>query len=237
MSKNSLILLPKRVLFLQPKTPEIQALKEYLEQNSYEIIYWDNPNPYKLKEYLFQVRADIILVDIEMVRETMNCYDMVKAIEYYKSIGQVIFLTHEIDSGVLEVAKACNAVAYLLKPFRMYEVLVTLELVLDRIDKKIQKKHLDEYNLADSWKYCLKRKLLFKDDREVLLSKNGQSLISLLVKNRGCTVSFEQICYHIWNHDHSLGSLRSLVYRIHEQLNTHIIENIKGVGYRVKIFA
>jgi len=56
MSKNSLILLPKKILFLQPKTPEIQALKEYLKENSYEIIYWDNPNPYKLKEYLFQVR-------------------------------------------------------------------------------------------------------------------------------------------------------------------------------------
>ena len=104
MSRNDLSLLPKRVLFIQPKTPKMEALKHYLEEKNYEVVYWDRPNPYKFKEKLLWVQADIVLIDIAMFKETMCRYAMVKAIEYHQSIAQVVFLTHEIDSSVLEAA-------------------------------------------------------------------------------------------------------------------------------------
>lgn len=99
--------------------------------------------------------------------------------------------------------------------------------------KTINDKEVYEYQLAYGYSYRLQKKQLLKANKEILLSKNGHKLMELLVQNRGCTVSFEQILYHIWNKNYSLGSLRSLVYRIHEQLCVPLIENVKGVGYRV----
>jgi len=235
MSRNDLILLPKRVLFIQPKTPKMEALKHYLEEKNYEIIHWNRPNPYKFKEKLLWVQADIVLVDIAMFKETMCRYAMVKAIEYSQSFTQIIFLTHEIESSILEAAKKCRVASYLLKPCSEYEIFIALELTLNRKYQKEEKEYLKESLLAYNYKFCFSSKRLFHNEKEVLLSKNGKLLLELLIKNRGCIVSFEQIVYHIWNHDHSLASLRSLVHRIHTQIHEPLIENIKGVGYRVKM--
>ena len=138
-----------------------------------------------------------------------------------------------MESYVLEIAKACYASAYLLKPCKPYEVVITLELVLNSL-KQRDEGFSNAYPLAYGFSYNLNKKQLFsRDNEEILLSKNGQRLIELLVKNRGYTVSFEQILYHIWNKSYSLGSLRSLVYRIDKQIGVPLIKNVKGIGYRI----
>lgn len=229
MSKNDLLTMGKKLLFIQPKTSDMQELKLILSQHNYEIIHWETSNPYRLKEVLLEENPSVILVDISMFQEpTCRCV-IVQAIKYYRLKAKVVFLTQAVESYVLEMAKACCASAYLLKPCRVYEVLVTLELLLNREEEKFD----NSFSLAYGYSYNIKRKQLFKNKEEVLLSKNAQRLIELLVSNRGCTVSFEQILYHVWNKDYSLGSLRSLVYRICKQIGVPLIENVKGVGYRV----
>ncbi|HFU76075.1 MAG TPA: response regulator transcription factor [Arcobacter sp.] len=230
MSRNDLILLQKRVLFLQPKTSKMVQLKEYLEKNNYELIHWNQPNPYRFKEDLLKVNANFILVDIAIFKDLMYRNRVLEAIKCYSSIGHVIFLTHEVDCSILVAAKSCKATAYLLKPSKEYEVLISLELAGVRKENSSS----PEYNLAHGYTYNCDKKILFRTGKEICLSKNGHALLSLLVANRGCTVSFEQLIYHIWNHDHSLSSLRSLVYRINLQVHAPIIDNVKGIGYRIK---
>lgn len=229
MSKNDLLTVAQKVLFIQPKTPSIQELKSILLQNNYKIVDCDIINPYCINKILIEESPSAILIDISIFQELIACYTIVKAIKKYSSIAKIVFLTHAMDNYVLEMARDCCASAYILKPCKPYEVLVTLELLLG-IEKK---EFTNSFSLAYGYFYNIKRKQLFKDEVEILLSKNGQKLIELLVKNRGCTVSFEQILYHIWNKNYSLGALRSLVYRINRQIGVLLIENVKGVGYRV----
>ncbi len=230
MSKNYLLTTAQKVLFIQPKTPAMQELKSTLVQYNYEIIHWDAPNPYRFKELLDDENPDIVLVDISMFQEAMCRYAMVSAIKHHQSVAKVIFLTHTMESYVLEVAKACRASAYLLKPCPSYEVIVTLELALNREE---QKTSFNYFELDYGCSYLLEKRQFFRKKEEIFLSKNGQKLMEILVKNRGSTVSLSQIIFHIWNKNYSLGSLRSLVYRIHKQIGYPLIENVKGVGYRV----
>ena len=234
MSKNDLLKIGKKILFIQPKTSDMKELKSTLSQHNYEIIHWDASNPYQFKQLLLEENPTAILVDISMFQEPMCRSEMVQSIRYHHPTVKVVFLTHAMESYVLEIAKRCCASAYLLKPCKPYEVLVTLELLLDKQEKREETLN-NSLSLAYGYSYNMEKKRFFRDNQEILLSKNGKKLIELLVTNRGYTVSFEQILYHIWNKNYSLGSLRSLVHRIHEQTGVSLIENIKGVGYRVKL--
>ncbi len=230
MSKNELLTIGKKLLFIQPKTSDIQELKLMLSQHNYEVIQLSTPNPYLLKKILIEESPHAILVEISMFQNRICCSEMVEIIKGYHLDIKVVFLTDAIENYAVEVAKACYASAYLLKPCRVCEVLVTLELIFNETKKKIE----NNYQLSYGYIYSLEKKQLIKDNQEeILLSKNAQKLMELLVRNKGCTLPFEQILYHIWNRDYSLGSLRSLIYRIHEQIGVPLIENIKGIGYRI----
>jgi len=152
---------------------------------------------------------------IQILRDSPNC--------------KIIYLTAYSNKEMIESAYESRAYAYLLKPYREKEILTTVQLAL--LQKEQDKPRPNRIQLINGYYFNIKKYCLYKDNREVPLSKNGHKFIGILAKNRDCTVSHEQICYHIWNRERSCNTLRALVYRIREKIDAHLIDNVKGIGY------
>nr|WP_255494584.1 winged helix-turn-helix domain-containing protein [Sulfurovum sp. bin170] len=101
------------------------------------------------------------------------------------------------------------------------------------LDNKKKKENSDNIKLKLINEYYFNTKLqrLCRDNKEVFLSKNGHKFMEILAKSKNTTVSNEQICGHIWHENRSCNTLRALVHRIREKTDTHLIENVKGMGY------
>ena len=67
------------------------------------------------------------------------------------------------------------------------------------------------------------------------MTKKENLLISLLVANLGLPVTFDQAITYIWGDDTSNEhSVRTLVWRLRNKLQTDIIKNVSGIGYYIE---
>ena len=72
---------------------------------------------------------------------------------------------------------------------------------------------------------------LYKEDKEIILSKKAIKFLEILVRYRNTTVSNEQICYHIWGENKNKNTLRSLLHRMRSTIDSNLIRNVNGLGY------
>jgi len=124
--------------------------------------------------------------------------------------------------------------AYLLKPYRDDEILATIKLMFAHEEHLINP--LDRENIALKHGYIFNTKShrLFKENREVHLGKKLLKLIEVLAKNKNVSVSNEHLCTSIWGENKNDITLRSLVYRLRKLINSDMIENVNGLGYKIK---
>lgn len=143
----------------------------------------------------------------------------------------VIFLTAKTDSeseirGLLDGAED-----YIIKPFQMMTLLVRMEKVLQRTGRLNQ-----VYRYRD----------LTLDAVNRTLERNGQRMelpplefdvLRILMKNKNCTVSRDQLLNEIWGQDY-FGDIRTVDVRVanlRRKLGfTDEIRTISKVGYRLE---
>jgi PAS domain S-box-containing protein len=98
-----------------------------------------------------QLRPDLILMDIQLAG-SMDGIDAAAQIREQLDIP-VVYLTAFSDQSVLERAKLTTPHSYLIKPVRDRELLVTLELTLERsrLEKEIKQHALELQKAREEW--------------------------------------------------------------------------------------
>ena len=88
-------------------------------------------------------------------------------------------------------------------------------------------------NKNSYWDYT-SNKLIFKNN-EIYLEKNEQQLLKLLFRFPHCTNSYIELIDKIWHDDFfkKKDELILLIINLNEKLPINIIEEIKGLGYRI----
>ena len=101
--------------------------------------------------------------------------------------------------------------------------------------KNVDSKKSNVINLGNSFIYDDYNKYLIKDDNAISLTKKELSFLDFLIKNRDCSLSYEEINSNIWDGSMTHDSLRSLVKELRKKTYKELIKNVSGIGYRLNI--
>ncbi len=179
-----------------------------------------------------EYNPDIILMDI-MLKDNISGCDAAIEIHQKHIESKIIFITAYSDDEMIEYADQSEAYAYLLKPYREKEILATIKLALSHKNHMLNVSSLphEVIKLSDSYTYNTKLNRLYKNDKEILLSKKAIKFLEILVRHKDTTVSNEQICHHIWGQNKNENTLRSLLHRMRSTIDANLIRNVNGFGY------
>ncbi len=179
------------------------------------------------KKILKEKKIDLVFIDMKLKN---GDYGGKLALDIAKNYPNIIIAiaTAYHDKKMLEDAADANAFCYHLKPYRPEEIRASLELIKERIEKKVLKNRI--LYLIDGYYFDFVNERLCKNNKEVPLSKEELSLIKLLAKNHNITLSKETILNYL---NISNEALRALIYRIRHITSKHLIKNYKRFGYKI----
>lgn len=184
-------------------------------------------------DYIHYDKYDLVILDWMMPE--LNGIEVCKEARKNGYAGGIIMLTAKDDSSNIIQGLDAGADDYVIKPFKMEELLARIRAVLRRKDKPI-----NQVIQIDNLKLNLNTRTLFKDQHEILLTKNEFLLLEYLFVNKGNVLTREQIYLHVWGYDHEMtnNNLDALVKLVRKKIDDErpksIIENIRGIGYRVR---
>lgn len=146
----------------------------------------------------------------------------------------IIFLTVVDDENTIVKAFDDGAADYIVKPFRIRELLARVKRTLSSQNKQAEPSSIikigqTEIN-TDSGK-------VFVNGKVVELTALEYRLLLIFANNKGVLLSRSQILDKIWDIDGNFvedNTLTVYIKRLREKLGTAInIETVRGVGYRV----
>lgn len=184
-------------------------------------------------EYILFHTYDLVILDWMMPE--ISGIDVCKEARRNGYEGGILILTAKDDSNDIICGLDAGADDYVVKPFKMEELLARIRAILRRKNKSIH-----QIIQIDDLKLYLDSRTLFKDNQEILLTKNEFLLLEYLFINKGIILTREQIYTQVWGFDHEMtnNNLDALVKLVRKKIDHNrpksIIENIRGIGYRVR---
>ncbi len=171
-----------------------------------------------------QMRPDIIITDIKMPK--INGLEFAKRVREDDSNTPIIIATAFTDTEYLLQAVELQLIKYLIKPISSYKLHEALRLSL--LKKGVV--HFDESVVYDSL-----NKVLIINNTPIRLTKNELLLLDLLVKNKDRVTTYSEIENYIWHSEGmSIDALRTLVKSLRKKMKKDFIQNLSGVGYKIK---
>ena len=173
----------------------------------------------------------IIISDIKMPK--MNGLEMAKAIRQEDKKIPIIITTAYTQNEYLLIAVELQLIKYMVKPITSKKLEEALVLAHEYIEEK---KKESVVSLSHTTYYDILNKTLIIENIIIKLTHNEMLLLDLLTKNHQRVITYEEIESEIWAYEGmSMDSLRSLVRSLRKKLQGDFVENISGVGYRVRV--
>ena len=176
-------------------------------------------------------KPDIIITDISMPR--LNGLDMARYIRSKDQEVQIIIATAYTDTEYLMQAVELNLVKYLVKPITKDKLITALSQSVEKIEDQnkfsVQLSLECDYNAFTQVVNC--------QEETVKLTKNEVLFMDLLAHHLNRPLSYQEIEDAIWPFEGmSSDAIRSLVRGLRKKLPEDAVENISGVGYKLKVF-
>lgn len=228
MNVNIDILKDKTVLFVEDECIVHKEMKEILEV-LFKSVYSAKNGEEALELYDLK-QPDIVLTDIKMPRK--DGISLVKKIRQENYEIPIIFLTSFNDLDLTLKAANLSVDGYLLKPIELDRLTVALCRAFQRVRSEIPK----VIYLAEHLYYNMATHEVYKYGQLVVLGKKESLLLQFFIENRQRTLSNEEIVNHLWPFDYnSKSTLKNIILRLRNKLDSDLIISIRGIGYRLKI--
>lgn len=224
-----------RLLLVEDDESLGYLLTEYLKMKGFEIL-WAKEGKTALKK-LENNSFDLCILDVMMPQ--MDGYTLAEKIKASYPGLPFIFLTSK--SMKIDALKGFNAGAidYLRKPIEEEELVLRLQILLERLDESNKIQPQEEYNIGE-YLFSPANQILQYGTLEIKMTQRESDLLLLLVKNE------EQLCKHkvildsLWgkNDYFNRKSLSVFITRLRKYLSedTDIrIENVHNQGFVLKI--
>jgi len=142
---------------------------------------------------------------------------------FHKDVPTIIISSnHDLEKIQKSYEIGCDD--YLKKPFYIFELV-----------QKVKKLcNLEgQYMVFDqSYKFDFINQVLYKDEKEIELTKKEILFLELFVKNLYHLASYDEIEEYVWEGEETnLINIRGLVKRLRKKLPKDAISIVKGVGY------
>jgi len=214
-----------KILMIEDDAEFASLLTEYLKRYNMEVTNYEDPYlglSCPIDEY------DLLILDLtlpgmdglEICKEIVAKYDI-----------PIIISSARSDLSDKVIGLQLGADDYLPKPYDPQEMHARIVSLLRRYQKTNKEPEVDE----DRLRIDENKELVLLDGKELVLSPAEYVIMRILMKNRGSTVSKEQILYDsdIFRYG-SDGSLSVLLSRLRKKLDDNIeIKTIRGIGYRL----
>ena len=222
----------KKILIIDDDKVNLTVIKKFLE-NDFEVMGITESilalNTYK------SFQPDIIITDIDMpVIDGLELSKKIRDID--KNVKIIVLTGHEKMDYILSAVEL-NLTKYLIKP-------VSSETINDAVLKAIDE--INNYEVINKRKLLIskniywdyEKKILFKDNQEIKLTKKELQLIDLLTTNPNIAKKYDEIGVNIWEdkyyYDDIKGSLKTLIHGLKNKLDEKVIVNVSGVGYKLE---
>jgi len=169
---------------------------------------------------------DVVLSDIQM--PGVDGLSLLQKISSISSKTLCIIMTAFNSPEYLNRSINAEVSLYLKKPIDIDELLVA-------VASNVQKEKSALESIGMEYLYDVNKKVVLKDNIAIKLTKKEMLLLELLLKNKYSVVSIEQIENSVWEEPVSADAIRMVVVGMRKKLYPEVIENIKGVGYRLNI--
>ena len=227
MNTSLLLLKNKTVLFIEDDQIMKMQITNVLEMLFQKVFCAeDGESAYLLYK---EKSPDIIISAIKISK--MDGVQLIEKIRQTDYKIPVIFLTSFTEKKILLGVANLSIDGYIIKPVELTTLIVTISKAMQRIER-IEGLIPITQNIF----YNSGTQELYQNGEVVPLGLNELEFIKLLIKNRGITVSKEDIAAKLWPLDsRNNSSIKSLILRIRRKLDTDIIVSVRGIGYRLVI--
>jgi len=199
---------------------------------------------------------NLVIIDISL-------QDISDGIELANFIKQqynlpFIYLTSHSDDEIIAKAKVTEPYGYIVKPFDPSSLHATIQMAMFKFD--IENSRKDDLSSLKMDKLNLEKLLYskrssdepivpfgvdyhldisicetFYKGQKIKLTKKENAFLRLLVAQLGKVVTFEQARDYVWDESGATeNSVRTLVWRLRNKLETDIIKNASGIGYFIE---
>ncbi|UFH60017.1 response regulator transcription factor [Sulfurovum mangrovi] len=170
--------------------------------------------------------SDVVISDIQMPQ--VDGLNFLQKIISIAPETLCIVMTAFTSPEYLNRAIRAGVGFYLKKPIDVDELLVAVASNIARGESPLQP-------IGNHYYYDGKRKVVEKESEIIKLTRKEIALLELLLQHKHATVSIEQIEHSVWEEPASSDAIRMVIAGIRKKLYPEVIENIKGVGYRLNI--
>ncbi len=226
-----------------------------LQKQGYRVVaVCDNTMQAKLK--ISSIQPDIIIIDISL-EESSDGIELAKYIKENYGIP-FIYLTSYTNDSIIDQAKLTEPYGYIVKPFDPGSLHATIQMALFKYEQehqreesleslKVDKNNLENLlyakrtsskpivNFGDDYHLDISLCETFYKNKKIKLTKKENAFLRLLVAQLGSVVTFEQAMNYVWEENGATeNSVRTLVWRLRNKLETDIIKNASGIGYYIE---
>lgn len=174
----------------------------------------------------------IVLADIQM--PDIDGLTFLQKIKSINSNTFRIIMTAFNSSSYVHKAVESGVHLYLKKPIDIDEILVAISSYISN-EQSDDKKLEDKIDLGESFVFDYYLETLYKNNSSITLTKKELSLLKLLLKNKHSFVSLELIEQVVWTEHTSLDAIRMVIVGLRKKTYSSLIENLKGLGYKINI--
>jgi len=213
-----------KILVLEDDKLFNDTLEDFLEEEGFVVV--TALDPYSALDLTYEQKFDLYLFDVNLPYETG--FFLLKQLRDAGDLTPTMFLTSRNDKTSLTKGFDVGADDYMKKPIDLEELLLRINALLRR-QTRVEKMNIGEYQLD------IRSKELSLNGEVLKLGGKSIDLLLLLVERKGEVVSLQEIEEHLWhtNEEASAGAVRVYVTTLKKYFPN--IENIRGVGYRLKL--
>jgi DNA-binding response OmpR family regulator len=199
---------------------------------------------------------DVLIVDISL-QESADGIQLAKRVKEKYNIP-FIYLTSYSDEDTINQAKKTEPYGYIVKPFDPNSLHATIQMAVFKYEAENERKEdlqslkLDKTNLekmlylkklddepivpfGSDYHLDISRCETFYQGKKIKLTKKENAFLRLLVAQLGVVVTFDQAMNYVWDENGATeNSVRTLVWRLRNKLQTDIIKNASGIGYYIE---
>ena len=245
----------KNIIIVEDDEITALNLKLSLQKHGYNIVAVCD-NAVQAKNKIGTYKPDMVIVDISL-QESSDGIELAKVIRKKYNLP-FIFLTSYSDDEIIMQAKKTEPYGYIVKPFDPNSLHATIQMALFKYEIENERKEdidslkVDKLNLekllyskrasdkpivpfGDKYHLDISICETFYNGKKIKLTKKENAFLRLLVAQLGLVVSFEQAMSYVWDDSGATeNSVRTLVWRLRNKLETDIIKNASGIGYYIE---
>lgn len=201
-----------------------ESVKDFLEEEGFDVALCRNGQEALNRSY--EQHFDLYLLDINV--PLVSGLDLLQDLRDAEDRTPAIFLTSHQEKSVMLEGFGRGADDFLKKPVDMDELLMRVQALLRRT-KGEARLEIGDLLLDEG------HKTISYGGKRLELTVKEYSLLALMMRHAGKVVTKEMIMDELWSASESIsdGAVRVYINRLKSEIGTDMIENVRGVGYRL----